>query len=225
MRKPDEEPALLQSGLVDRPDIAQAIGMVNIELSNMEFHFAQLLSQITGLNFNIALAVYFTPKANIARLEVIQNVAALVFKPEDKKLSEIEGFLRKAKSVMGRRHELIHSSWVGGQSEVYAWNPPRDGIADMLSKPKKVGEITNLVHDIRVTSTRLVMFLYPPGAKPVRFNEASYRKMEIGINQWEDPTGLQIAGRAGQSLADILDELERDGVFDASPSPRDDEHR
>ena len=62
------------SVMEDYPDYVCVIGMITIELGNLESSLADLLAEILGVDGEVAHSIYFTPKAVIPRVEVLTNV-------------------------------------------------------------------------------------------------------------------------------------------------------
>ena len=99
------------TALVQRPKHAQAIGILTIEISRLERSISELLGTILGMHFLLAEAIYFTPNSNIARMDIISNVAPLALNQHPKKVKRINRFNERAKAAMGKRHQIIHYFW------------------------------------------------------------------------------------------------------------------
>jgi hypothetical protein len=104
------------SALINRPKHLQAIGLLSVEIARLERSIGELLGTILGMHVLVAEAIYFTPNANIARMDIVSNVAPLVLNKYPRKVKRINRFIQRAKAVMGKRHEIIHAFWVLAES-------------------------------------------------------------------------------------------------------------
>src|SRR5690349_14806856 len=97
------------SVLEAHPDYVRAIGMVNVEINNMELSLAFLLSAILDTDPEIGQAIYLTPKAAFARLEILQNVAEGILGPvegivdADGLYKSLRRLTEKSGAVLGKR--------------------------------------------------------------------------------------------------------------------------
>jgi hypothetical protein len=96
------------STLEGSPEHVQAIGMIAIEISNLEISLGDLLGALLHVNPSIGRIVYLTPQAVAARLKIIENVSDASFPKGNEGRKSIDRILRRAKHVTGRRNELIH---------------------------------------------------------------------------------------------------------------------
>ena len=69
--------ALPQSTLERFPDHVKAIGMISIEIGNLEMVLGDLLAALLMIPSFLGQAVYMTPRAAIARVDVLDNVIAI----------------------------------------------------------------------------------------------------------------------------------------------------
>jgi hypothetical protein len=97
------------SRLTKYPDLVQAIGMLSIESSNLENALCFLLSSLLAIDFEVAQAIYFSPKGQMARMDMIRNVCALGAHTRHKKTISI--IMERARKVFDRRHVLLHADW------------------------------------------------------------------------------------------------------------------
>jgi len=114
----EEDTAGLVSALEDYPEYVQAIGMISIELADLEVSLADLLAMILDVDTAVAQAIYFTPKAVIPRVEVLMNVNRALHPDEGLDKVEMKTIRKRLKSVcdravaiMGKRNGLLHASW------------------------------------------------------------------------------------------------------------------
>ena len=65
-----------------------------------------------GVQWPIGDTIFFATNSSIARLEIISRIASIVLitHPEEKK--KVDAFVKRAKAVMGKRHDIIHAMWM-----------------------------------------------------------------------------------------------------------------
>ena len=100
------------SKLENHPKLVHAIGMLTVEVAVLETALANLLGAIIDLDANTADALYLTPKAAIARIEILENAANARLMTHNTHLAEVLGLCKRAKAVLGKRHNIIHSRFV-----------------------------------------------------------------------------------------------------------------
>jgi hypothetical protein len=122
-RKPTFPPTSRQSRLEDHPEFVRAIGMISIENSNLEDSLALLFSRVIRIGSNIGRAIYLTPKSALARIEILENASKEFFRPKKRPepeeervartetLSAVLSLCRRARTVIGKRHSIMHDSW------------------------------------------------------------------------------------------------------------------
>lgn len=88
----------LSSPMAHFPAHLQAIGLISVEISSMEVMLGDL---------------YFTPKAAIARIDVLVNVVECnTFDAHPAIRAKALSLAKRAKAAMGKRHDIIHAHWV-----------------------------------------------------------------------------------------------------------------
>jgi hypothetical protein len=151
-----------RSSLEDYPDHVKAIGMISIENANLEFAMAGLFGRTCFIPLRIALAIYLTPKSAIARLEIFQNAAKVALRPrgdEDHRkklrvsLRKVNRIAERAKTVIGKRHGIIHDAWgVDRESKEVLRAPPARPILDQKVPLKElkelISEFRRLIDDV-----------------------------------------------------------------------------
>ena len=100
-----------RSPLEKHPKFVHAIGMITIENASLESMLAELLGATLGIHLEIGRALFFTPKAAIARVDLIENVASASLANHPDVLTKVRAITKRSKAVMGKRHKLIHSIW------------------------------------------------------------------------------------------------------------------
>jgi len=148
------EDDLIPSVMTQFPDYVSQIGMITIELANLESSLADLLGAILGVGADVAHAIYFTPKAVIPRVEVLINVQKALHPDEEldkEEMQEIRKKLRnvcgRATAVMGKRNDLMHAMWGSdGQNGVHFSSLP---LKKYGYKAAVVQELERIVDDMR----------------------------------------------------------------------------
>jgi hypothetical protein len=146
------------SALIDRPEHVHAIGMLTVEISNLERYLSDLFGAMLGIHALIAETIYFTPKAAMARMDVISNVASLCLQPFPKHLKAVNRIIERAKAAMGKRHRLIHDAWVLSEdgNEVariespFLQAPKTVTLAELRQTVEQIQKLNNNVNALRV---------------------------------------------------------------------------
>jgi hypothetical protein len=108
--------------LADRPDYVQNIGMVALEAVDLELRLASLFARMIGIKIRVAQAIYLSPKAEQARMDIIRNAAKATYhtKPSDTgvlskqkqhALTKVERLLARSEKLIRQRHRVIHDEW------------------------------------------------------------------------------------------------------------------
>lgn len=142
------------SAMESFPEHVHTIGMINIEIANLEIELSHLLSRLLGISEKLANILYFTPRANMARIEVVSKIAKHALKKEKTKLADIEKVIAKSKSVMGRRHDAMHGAWSISDEGVFRANLPM--ISPDVAKPIPIQELKDLLRDTRTIISKLM---------------------------------------------------------------------
>lgn len=154
-----------RSSLEAHPDYVNAIGMITIEVGNMELALDQLLARMLGVGPDISAALYFTPKGAMARVEMMLNVANIAYAKDAYSLSQVKNLLLRARTVMGKRHSIIHDTWSlteDGSSVQRASNPTKKG----STTPTPLKALTALIDDARrVVTEAMTLTMTLPVAK------------------------------------------------------------
>jgi hypothetical protein len=113
-----------RSYLENRSDYVQAIGMISIENANLEMALSDLLAAVLHLRRDVGRAIYFRPHAAILRVEILEAAACSYLRPKRpgdrfyenepakaEALKHVGSIVGRAKSVIGRRHKVIHDAW------------------------------------------------------------------------------------------------------------------
>ncbi len=85
--------------------------MVSIENSSLEVLLAELLAALLGIHGEFGILIYFTPKAAIARIDMIDNVIEPSLGDHPELAAKIRSVVKRAKAVIGKRHDAMHALW------------------------------------------------------------------------------------------------------------------
>ncbi len=151
----DDEPSqrklrsLYQSVLVRHPDYLEAIGTLSIEVVNIDILLAHLLSAVLGIPRRIGDEIYFTPRANALRINILQNVARTALHGIHGYEKQTLNIAKRALAIADKRHKILHESWGFSQDGYYITRR-----ALPLSRPAKrpripLTEITDVIGDTR----------------------------------------------------------------------------
>jgi hypothetical protein len=147
----------LSSDLVYFPDHVHAIGMMVVEMTSMEVMLGDVLAALLDLDADAAHQLYFTPKATIARLDMLLNVVEThAFDKLPTVRASIKNLTHRSKALMDKRHKIIHAHWLvsGDARLVGRLQPPFDHQngpdEEALEDLKRlVSDIRQLTHDAR----------------------------------------------------------------------------
>ncbi|MDH2352159.1 hypothetical protein QCM80_16010 [Bradyrhizobium sp. SSUT112] len=128
-----DKPDTYRSPLERRPKFVKAIGMISIENSSLEVLLAELLAALLGIHGEFGILIYFTPKAAIPRLDMIDNVTEPSLAGHPELAARIRAIVKRAKAAIGRRHDVMHTLW--------AFDHPADGVQQILLPSFKGGEV------------------------------------------------------------------------------------
>ena len=151
------------STLENHPDYVHAIGMISIENANLELGLSHLFAEILMIPRHVGEAVYLTPRSAFARLDILRSAATARYRPrkggkasskiEMQKAAALASVLdieKRARSVIGRRHEIIHNLWGVTEDEptiVSRTELPRPRPGE--GKRVTLSELNNLIRDTR----------------------------------------------------------------------------
>lgn len=82
--------------------------MISIENASLKSMLGELLGALLGIHLSVGHTLYFTPRAAIARLDLLTNVADAIRRHPDV-LARVHSIIKRTKAAFGKRHEIIHS--------------------------------------------------------------------------------------------------------------------
>jgi hypothetical protein len=160
MADPQIEWPDLSSHLIHFPAYVQAIGMMVVEMTSMEVMLGDMLAALLDLKNGEAHQIYFTPKAAIARIEVLANlVESDAFNDFPAIRKGTNSIVKRAKALMGKRHDVIHAHWYVRHDNqmVGRIRPPFEG-ENAILEDVKIEELKTLVADIRQLTRETRLF-------------------------------------------------------------------
>jgi hypothetical protein len=104
------------TALTHRPAHLEAMGTFAVEITHMERALSEMLGIIMGTHFAVAEVIYFTVNSAIGRMDIVRNIAELVLVSLPKDRKKVISLVERGKAVMGRRHAVIHSFWMLGDT-------------------------------------------------------------------------------------------------------------
>ena len=90
------------NALVSVPEFAATVGMISIEMSELESSLAEVLSAVLVVPADVGQAIYFTPGTVIPRLFVLENVYKALHPDETLDKEEVKKIRKKLGSIHGR---------------------------------------------------------------------------------------------------------------------------
>jgi len=172
-----EGPVPFRSILENHPDYVRAIGMINIEVGNLEITLGRLLGALLNVQDTVGQVVYLTPRSAFGRLEIIENVVDTIIGREGGGHQYLQGLVRRAKAILGKRHELMHGLWGVTDEKVGIYSLPLEG-DDAKPKPISLESLHTIIQDIRtlVATVHLTTAqLYRQNYWPQSFYEITIR--------------------------------------------------
>jgi len=160
MADPQIEWPDLSSHLVHFPDYVHAIGMMVVEMTSLEVMLGDLLGALLGLDQGESHQIYFTPRATMARIDVLTNLVECdAFDNFSAVRKGTNAIAKRAKALMGKRHEVIHTHWYVRHDNqmVGRVQPPFEGEKAVL-EDVKLETLETLVADIRKLTREARLF-------------------------------------------------------------------
>ncbi len=139
-----------RSTLERYPKHVQAIGMIGIEIANLEIMLGELLGALLHIDRHFGRIVYLTPQTGMGRLKIIENVMRDTLVEGSEGRTHVKSLIERARAVLGKRNNYVHTSW--GTSP----DDPRKVVRQELPflegvkvSPVELKHLTDLIEDIR----------------------------------------------------------------------------
>jgi hypothetical protein len=140
-----------KSALEQHPEHVQAIGMVSIEVANLEINLGELLAALLHIDAYFGRLVYLTPQSFAGRLAILRNVVKEHINDDSEGRKHLEKLIERAERVLGKRHEYIHNTW--GTSPQNPRHVVRQEITQRThAKLVPINELKDLIEAIRELS-------------------------------------------------------------------------
>lgn len=196
--KKPPEPARLRSVLERHPKYAQSIGMISAEVAVLDIVLGELLAALLHIGPGFGRTIYLTPHASSARLKILENVLVDSLVEGSKGFKVVKDFVRRAKAIMGRRHDYIHNVWGLKESQPGKVSmralPYRENQESRLVPLNELKEQQNKIRDLIedvMRETDRINKAWPP----YTFHEKQLAPLPDGTNQIVHPQTDRFQGR------------------------------
>lgn len=108
--EPPPRPAF-SSPLVGRPDYLQAIGLVSVEINGLEYLLTSVLATIIEVSPEVGRAIYYSPKAAMARLDILDNAADAALSDNPFLQKRAKSLVRSTRGLLTQRNDIVHDLW------------------------------------------------------------------------------------------------------------------
>jgi hypothetical protein len=143
------------------PDHAKAIGIISVEMANLDIFLGEMLSGVLRVAPKVGRTIYLTPRQAFGRLEILKRTANLVLVKDSAGLAHVNSLLKRARALLDKRHEFVHDAW-GMRPETGQVH--RMKLPDLESRPdpvdlkmlnRMIGDIRALGDDVRQATVEL----------------------------------------------------------------------
>jgi hypothetical protein len=104
-----------------------------------------LLAAIIDAPEDFGHIIYLTPKAAIARLEVLENLSEYLLVKNSELGKQLQSITKRAKSIIGKRHRVVHGCWGISEGTVSVYSVPAK--EDEKPEPYTVEQLQRVVTD------------------------------------------------------------------------------
>ena len=143
------------SPLVKHPEHVMAIGMISVELANLDGHFSTLLAMLLNVEPKIGQQLYFAPRAATVRIEMVSQVADGLSRRNPAAAKKVKSLTKRARNIVDKRHKYIHDAWgVTSDGKVVraslpTWRAKKKHLVPLSELNTVVNDIRMLVKEIR----------------------------------------------------------------------------
>lgn len=154
-----------KSTLDNQPEHLRLIGLISVEMSNLEIWLADVFCDVCAGKPTIMQAVYFAPRAAMLRVDMLIDAAKAAMALKEEEFREID-LLRavalgsRAKRLLEKRNKIMHGAWsvVPETKEVHLERAQGSKRREE-SKPFTTEELRGLVRDIRLLIGDVMLLL------------------------------------------------------------------
>lgn len=134
-----------QSVLERFPDHVKAIGMISVEVANLDIHLGFLFSVILRIPYNVGREIFLTPKSASARLELLETAFRGMIVDGSVGRKHLETIHKRAANIINKRHSMMHDSWGMNEEGLVV----RGSIRNNEKTPVPLNELEKVIADIR----------------------------------------------------------------------------
>lgn len=146
-----------QTIMEEFPEHLRAIGTLAVEIVNLELMLAELLSALLRVPRRAGNEIYFTPRANTLRVQILQNVAAELLASVPEAKGRVISLAKRAIGAINERSKVLHDAWATpDRLRVYRHPAPLTRKPKEPPQPAKLSEIIKHITIIRglITETK-----------------------------------------------------------------------
>jgi hypothetical protein len=149
------------SAMERHPEVVKAIGMVSIEIANLDVMMAELLAALLNKPSDIGHVIYHAPRSERVRLDIVDAVVKEMFQdtelqePHIKELGKnVRSWIKRARGLVDKRHEIMHSNW-GMDPETLGVTRSRQPMRPGQLIPVRLEELQRIIADTRALITEV----------------------------------------------------------------------
>jgi hypothetical protein len=135
-----------QSSMERFPDHVKAIGMISIEVGNMDIFLGYLFAAILQIDGSVGKEIFITPNSATARLTLLETAIKEVLVDESEGKRLLLSIHKRAWNIVEKRQKMMHDSW-GVNVEGMAVRQPIRGRGKMTLVP--LAQLETMNSDIR----------------------------------------------------------------------------
>src|SRR5947208_2967747 len=91
------------SVLEKHPEHVRALGMIIIEVTNLEHAMGTLVAAILNIPEELGHVIYLTPKSAFGRLETFENIVEYLLIENSQGAARLNAIAKRAKAILGKR--------------------------------------------------------------------------------------------------------------------------
>lgn len=168
-------PQPYQSAMEHHPEMVRAIGMVSIEIANLDVMMAELLAALLNKPSDLGHVIYHAPRGERVRLDIVEAVVKEMFQDEEamspgaKVLKQqLLHWIKRARGLVDKRHEVMHSNWgmnPGTLEVLRSRQPMRQGQqvpVELKDLARIIEDTRTLITEIHGATAQVHTAIYPP---------------------------------------------------------------
>jgi hypothetical protein len=135
--------------------------MISVEFTNLEMLMGEMLGSILHISPDNGRIIYLTPHSGYGRLAILENLhtdGKHSLRKDSRSYKQYGKLLERARTVIGKRHGIIHNSWgaLSNDSETLVANRTTPFLERRPFKPVALDELERLIEDIRKLCDQVV---------------------------------------------------------------------